>query len=98
MAGLDTDNRDRWTVSMEPYAVSDFKALKLGENAIGIVDITSKEVLEPGVAVESAASLPDLDEPGPDVVGGGVDGNGASGENNRLWDELITGQGRMISP
>lgn len=59
------------------HAVADGQVLQLGDDVVGVVDTGAEQVLEHGVAVQPAAVLAELDQPRPDLFGGGVDGDGA---------------------
>ena len=58
---------------MEPDLVADLDVLPLGDDPVGAVDVAADQVLEEVVAVEAAASLAELRDPGPDSVGAGVE-------------------------
>jgi hypothetical protein len=68
------------------------EALPFRDDAIGVVHIAPDKVFEPGVAVEPAPRLPNLDEPRPHVGDPCLDRDSMRGFVLRVRQELITGQ------
>jgi hypothetical protein len=73
--------------------VADPDVRPLGHDAICTVDVTADQVFEKVVAVESAASLPQLGDPRPYVIGRGANGDGAGCGEIGIFDEVIAGEG-----
>ncbi len=63
---------------MQPHLVTHLDVLPLAYNPISVVHSASNEVLEPRVAIETAAGLSDLHKPGPDICQRRIDRNRVS--------------------
>jgi len=77
---------------MELDAISSLQVLELGQDAIGVVNVTANQVFEPFVAVESAAPLTDLRQPRPDLIGWRADRDGLSIRPFGSGYQVIAGQ------
>ena len=73
--------------------VPDDDGLPFGDDLVGAVDVAADQVLQHVVAVEAAPPLPELGDPGPDLLGRGANGDGAGGDQVGVGDEVITGEG-----
>ncbi len=78
----------------QPHLLADGADLERRVEVMDVADIAPQQVLEPGVAVESAPLLTELPQPGSDVGGGRVDGNGAGDDMLRVGKQLIAGEGQ----
>jgi hypothetical protein len=64
-----------------------------GYDPVGAVDVAADQVLQRVVAVEAAPALPDLGDPGPDLVCHGMRGDGAGCDEIEVGDEVVAGEG-----
>src|SRR5215207_2032388 len=68
------------------------RSLPLGHDPVGAVDVAADQVLQRVVAVEAAPPLPELHDPGPDLVGCGRHGDGPGCQEIGIGDEVIAGE------
>jgi hypothetical protein len=73
--------------------VADLDVLPLGDDLVGAVDVAADQVLQRVVAVEAAPPLPELGDPGPDVVCRSMKGDGAGCREIAVGDEVVAVQG-----
>src|SRR5918993_1924520 len=79
------------------HAVSDLQVmLAFRQDPVGAVHVAADEVLQPVVAVEAAAALSELDQPGPDACGGRLDGDRVGPHEAGLGDEVVAGPGGLM--
>lgn len=71
--------------------------LMLREDLIDVQNLATNKVFQFLKAVEPTPALSDLCQPGPDVIRGGVNGDGMSGNPVRIEKELITRPGNATS-
>src|SRR5581483_3146597 len=77
------------------HRIADRAPLPLGMDAIRIADVVADGSLEPIVAVETAAILPELDEPWPDRRRTRIDGDRVIDAIRRRGGvQLVAGEGR----
>ena len=67
--------------------------LPLRPDPVRIVDIGEQEILEPGIAVEARPVLADLGDPGPDLLGRRLDGDGARPRDRAADPGVVAEQG-----
>jgi len=67
--------------------------LELRDDPVGAVNVTAQQVLQRVEAVEAAAALADLYQPGPDIFRRGIDGDRAGGGHLRERDQLVARHG-----
>jgi hypothetical protein len=81
-----------------PDEIVSIEMLVFGQNPINAVDPATHEVLERVIAVEAAPTLPDLNEPRPDLLGWRVDRDRSRVAELRHWHEPVTrkGLGRLL--
>ena len=76
----------------EPDLVADLDILPSGHDLVRAVNVTADQVLQKVVAVETAAPLPQLSDPGPYLASRRADGDGAGRGEVRGADQIIAGQ------
>ncbi len=77
---------------MEFNHVANRSPLPFGMDAVRVVYLAAGQVLQPLVAVEAAAVLPDLHQPWPYRLDRRVHRDGPRGRGNGVGDEFIAGQ------
>src|SRR5512133_1793096 len=65
------------------------RSLPLAMDPVGVVHSTASQILEPRVAVEPTAVLAELCEPGPDLLGGGIDRDGVRRLDRVVRSEFV---------
>jgi hypothetical protein len=97
-ARLDQRHRVGGRIPSHPdHPVPDLEGLlELRQDPVGAVHVTADEVLQPVVAVETAASLPELHQPRPDLGGRRMDGDRVRPDEAGPGDELVTGPGGLV--
>jgi hypothetical protein len=79
------------------HAVADPQGrLERRQDPVGAVHVTADQVLQPVVAVQASASLPKLNQPGPDLGGGRLDGDRVCPHEAGPVDELVAGPGGLM--
>ena len=92
-AGVDgLDEEGRHVALAKRDDVADRQRLELGHDRIDGLDVAPGEVLQPVVAVETAATLAQLEQPGPDRLRRRRDRDAARMPDVRLRDEIVAGE------